>query len=68
MPTRWSEHPRLGGDRLDDVVAVEQLGVLEEPERAAAAPAAAHVHADVGVAERREELGEASAASGLLGS
>ena len=58
MPTAVAEHPRLGGDRLDGVVAVEELGVLEEPERAAAAPAAAHVDADVGVAERREELGE----------
>src|SRR5690606_16525832 len=43
--------PRLGGDRLDDVVAVEALEVLEEVEGAARAAAAPDVDPDVGVAE-----------------
>ena len=43
-------HPRLGGDGFDDVVAVERLHGLEEPERAAAATGTAHVDAHVGEA------------------
>ena len=38
--------PRLPGDRLDDVVAVEVLQRLEEVERAARAARAAHVDVD----------------------
>ena len=49
--------PRLRGDRLDGVVAVERLQVLEEVVRAAGAAGAAHVHADPRHAERgRHEL------------
>ena len=44
-------NPRLRGDGLDDVVAVEQLQRLEEVVGAARAAGAAHVHADGGEAE-----------------
>ena len=56
------ECPRLGGDRFDDVVAVEALHRLEEAERAAAAAGATHVHAHVGEAEGGVDLGEVGAA------
>ncbi len=59
-------HPRLGGDRLDGVVAVGGLDRLEVVERPAAAPAAAHVHADPGVAERGDEGGEPDAGAGRV--
>ena len=44
--------PRLRGDRLDRVVAVGRLQLLEVVERAAGAAGAAHVDADGRVAER----------------
>ena len=54
-------HPRLGGDGLDHVVAVERLHGLEEAERAAAAAGAAHVHAHVGEALRGVQRGQVGA-------
>ncbi len=48
--------PRLRGDRLDRVVAVGRLQLLEEVERAARTSGAAHVHADGRVAERLRDL------------
>ncbi len=41
-----AEHPRLVGDRLDHVVAVEVLHVFEEVVGAARAAGSAHVHVD----------------------
>ena len=67
IPTRLSWHPRLGGDRLDGVVAVEALGVLEVAERAAAAAGAAHVDADVGVAEAQRTGRRSPATRGRWG-
>ena len=52
MPTSVELRPRLGGDGLDHVVAVEALDRLEVQERPARAAGAAHVDADVGEAER----------------
>ena len=46
--------PRLGGERLDGVVAVEGLQALEEVERATRAARAPHVDADDHVALQRE--------------
>ena len=59
MPTRWSRTHGWAAIGLDDVVAVEALGVLEVAERAAAAARAADVDPDVGVAEGGEHVGEA---------
>ena len=55
-------HPRLGGDRLDHVVAVVHLRLVEEGVGPAAASRAAHVDPDVGVAEGVDELREADRA------
>ena len=67
MPTLWNLRPRLRGDRLDRVVAVEALHRLEGQERAARAAGAADVHADVGEAEGVEERGERRVARGCSG-
>ena len=56
MPGLWCSDPRLRGDRLDDVVAVERLQRLEEVERAAGATGAADVHADRRVPEQLRDL------------
>ena len=46
------QRPRLAGNRLDHVVAVQALEWLEEVERTARAPRAAHVHVDHGEAHQ----------------
>ena len=53
------EHPRLVGDRLDDVVAVEVLQRLEEVEGAARAAGPAHVDVDDREAHEVREDGDA---------
>ena len=52
MPTLPFGDPRLRGDGLDGVVAVERLQLLEVVVRAAGAPGAAEVHADGREAEQ----------------
>ena len=60
-------HPRLAGDRLDDVVAVEALQRLEEVEGAARATGAAHVDVDDREAHEVREDGDAALRSVRLG-
>ena len=54
------QHPRLPGDGLDDVVAVEALEALEVVKRTARAAGAPHVDVDDGEAEQVRDLGEAA--------
>ena len=56
-------HPRLRGDGLDGVVAVERLEGLEVVARAARAAGAAHVHADGRVAEQLRDARRGLAAA-----
>ncbi len=59
-------HPRLTGDRLDHVVAVEALKRLEEVERATRATGAAHVHVDDREPHQVREDGDAVRRSGRV--
>ena len=59
MPDLVVEHPRLVGDRLDHVIAVEVLQRFEEVEGAARAAGPAHVHVDHGEAHQVGEHGDA---------
>ena len=67
IPTLWFLHPRLAGDRLDHVVAVEALQRLEEVERATRAAGAAHVHVDDREAHQVREHRDAARRSGRVG-
>ena len=58
MPTLWCSDPRLVGDGLDHVVAVEVLQPLEVVERPARAAGAAHVDVDHGEAEQGGDLAD----------
>ena len=60
-------HPRLAGDRLDHVVAVEALQRLEEVEGATRAAGAAHVHVDDREAHQVREDRDAAGRSGRVG-
>ena len=67
MPDLVVQHPRLAGDGLDHVVAVEALQRLEEVERAAGAAGAAHVDVDDREAEQVGDRADRALAAARVG-